>query len=182
MRLILGKVRYVTKIIVLYTGFEKFVARGYARVNVKIDHLADMRWHLFTRYSVDALKLPPTQAALKYRVFRCHYIALVLKSCSKSIRQLPDPTGYGWELKDAQMVPIMMDELPAAIGLIELSMCSCKGICDTNRCLCYKNNLTCTEMCKCSDECINDGIGDSIETDHLTDESDDEDDDFEDIF
>ena len=91
----------------------------------------------------------------------------MLKRCSKSIQQLPDPTGYGCELKHAQMVPIMMDELPAPIGLIQLSMC--KGVCDTNRCLCYKNKLTCAEMCKCSDECKNDGIDE-----HLTGESDDE--------
>lgn len=50
-------------------GLEKFVSRGYARGNFKSEHLADMRWHLFTKYSVDASKLPPTQAALKYRVF-----------------------------------------------------------------------------------------------------------------
>ena len=46
----------------------------------------------------------------------------------------------------------MTDELPAPVALIELSVCSCKkDKCDSNRCKCYKNNLQCTDMCKCED-------------------------------
>ena len=82
---------------------------------------------------------------------------MVLKRCGQSIQSLPDPLGFGWDSDDNNLIPLLTDELPAPIGLIELSMCGCKGLCDTNRCTCYKNNLVCTDMCKCSEDCMNDG-------------------------
>ena len=68
------------------------------------------------------------------------------------------------------------DDLPAPTGLIELSMCSCKSPCQTDRCMCRKNKLLCTEMCKCVDTCKN---CDNDDTEYLTD-SEEEDSDFED--
>ena len=50
---------------------------------------------------------------------------------------------------------MMTDELPAPIALVELSVCNCKTHCNNNRCKCYKNNLPCTDMCKCVN-CEND--------------------------
>ena len=36
--------------------------------------------------------------------------------------------------------------------MIELSVCDCKSNCIFNRCLCHKNNFSCTDdMCKCND-------------------------------
>ena len=58
---------------------------------------------------------------------------------------------------------ITTDELPAPIGLIELSMCSCKAECDTARCVCRKHKLICTDMFKCSEACKNDELEDSEE-------------------
>jgi len=72
-----------------------------------------------------------------------------------SNQNLPDPTGFGWELENGNLVPIMTDDLPAPIGLIELCLCSCKTTCQTDRCSCQKNKLVCTEMCKCTDSCEN---------------------------
>ena len=40
------------------------------------------------------------------------------------------------------------DKSPAHIGLIELIMCSGKGLCDINY---YGNKPFCTDMCKCLD-------------------------------
>ena len=57
--------------------------------------------------------------------------------------------------------PIMTDNLPAPLALIELSIYNCKGGCSTRRCKCFKNSLVCTDMCKCS-ACNN---GDTFEDD-----------------
>ena len=65
-------------------------------------------------------------SALKYRIFRAHYAALILKKCTLSIQNLPYPCEFSWELDNGNLVPIMTDDLPAPTGLIELSMCSCK--------------------------------------------------------
>ena len=109
----------------------------------------------YGKYSYEVSKLPPTMRALKYRIFRAHYAALILKTCTSSIQNLPDPCGFGWELDNGNLVPTMTDDLPSPTGLIELSMCSCKTGCSSGRCTCKKNKLLRTEMCKCSDACKN---------------------------
>ena len=115
-----------------------------------VDTIADLRWLLFSKYSCKVSKLPPTMSALKYRIFRPHYAALILKKCTSSIQNLPDPCGFGWELNNGNLVPIMIDDLPTPTGLIELNMCSCKTGCSSGRCTCKKKNMLCTEMYSCS--------------------------------
>ena len=115
-----------------------------------VDTIADLRWLLFSKYLCEVSKLPPTMSALKYRIFRAHYAALILKKCTSSIQNLPDPCGFGWELNNGNLVPIMIDDLPAPTGLIELNMCSCKTGCSSGRCTCKKKNMLCTEMYSCS--------------------------------
>ena len=48
-------------------------------------------------------KLPPIQAAFKYKIFRSHYVTLVLKRTYLAII-----LGYGWEAKDDIYVPITL--------------------------------------------------------------------------
>ena len=57
-------------------------------------------------------------------------------------------------------MPILTDELPAPLALIELSVCSCKTKCITSKCKCGKNALQCADMCKCVD-CENDDVHDA---------------------
>ena len=120
-----------------------------------VDTIADLRWLLFSKYSCEVSKLPQTMRTLKYRIYRTHYPALILKKCISSIQNLPDPCGFGRTLDNGNLVPIMTGDLPAPTGLIELVMCSRKTGCSSGRCTCKKNNLLCTEMCKGSDACEN---------------------------
>lgn len=151
------------------------MVRCYGRSNLKAGNIPDLRWILYSKYSNDIAKLPPTFSALKYRIFRAHYVALVLKRCCEPFQNLPDATGYGWEIENETLVPILTDELPAPTGLIELSMCSCKTNCETNRCSCKKNSLVCTEMCKCSDTCNNCETYDGTASDSEDDDVDGDD-------
>ena len=74
--------------------------------------------------------------------------------------------------------PILTDNLPAPLGLIELSVCACKGDSSNNRCKCYKNKFVCTDMCKCS-HCSNDDVhgtnNEEFDTDSDISDLDDED-------
>ena len=88
-------------------------------------------------------------SALKYRLFRAHYAALILTKCTSSIQNLPDPSGFGWELDNGNLVPTMTDAVPAPTGLIKFSMCSCKTGCSSGRCTCKKNKLKCYKL-KCA--------------------------------
>ena len=120
-----------------------------------VNTIADLRWLLFSKYSCEVSKLPPTLSTLKYRIYRTYYAALILKKCTSSIQNLPRPCGFGWESDNGNLVPIMIGDLPAPTDFIELIMCSCKTGCSSGRCTCKKNNLSCTEMCKGSDACVN---------------------------
>ena len=61
------------------------------------------------------------------------------------------------------------NELPAPLALIELSLCSCKTNCYSNRCKCRKNRLICTDMCKCVG-CENEDDDQSDEEIYLSDD------------
>ena len=80
---------------------------------------------------------------------------MVLKRCDRPIQNLPLAGDYGWDIIEGQLNPTMTNNLPAPLSLLELSSCSCKGNCSSNRCKCKKNGFVCTDMCKCVG-CIND--------------------------
>ena len=131
-----------------------------------IQTLPQLRWYMFSKYQTDATRLPPTMSALKYKIFRCHYVTKVLKSSHKPLQNLPDPCSFGWEMINESLKPIMTDNLPAPLAMIELSVCGCKSNCISNRCLCHKNNFPCTDMCKCKD-CDNISANDISDHDNL---------------
>ena len=127
-----------------------------------IKTLAKLCWFLFSKYQLHASQLPPTFSALKYKIFRKHYICLMLKRSNVSMQHLPPTQNYGWELIGDSLDAMLTDNLPAPLALIELSVCGCQGDCQTRRCKCFKNELTCTDMCKCSHKCLNDGNNNDI--------------------
>lgn len=141
---------------------ERFVALQYGGESHNIYNLSNLRWFLFSKFQNDTDKLPPTSSALKYRIFRCHFVSMVLKRSHLPEQRLPSPEAYGWEREGDTLVPIMTGNLPAPLALIELSVCKCKSNCSTKRCKCFKNDLVCTDMCKCS-SCENDGNRDDAD-------------------
>lgn len=133
-------------------ALEKFVVSLFGAKKSTCKTLAELRWFHFQRYQHEADKLPPTFDALKYKIFRSHFIAMVLKRSHQPLQSLPIPDDYGWETEQGSFSPIMTRNLPAPVALIEMSSCSCQTGCKTNRCGCKKkNNLTCTDLCKCKD-------------------------------
>ena len=96
---------------------------------------------------------------------------MVLRRSLVALQNLPNPLGYGWEMINDTIAPIMTDELPAPLALIELSVCGCKATCNSNRCKCFKNKLNCTDMCKCTN-CENDGVDNEDEYDEQNDSED----------
>ena len=62
----------------------------------------------------------------------------------------------GCRIKDDVYVPIMIYGLQIPLELMELSVCGSKKSFNTMRCKCIKNQLICTNLCKCV-SCKNDG-------------------------
>ena len=116
-------------------------------------NIPQLRWYLYSKFQCESDKLPPTVPALKFKIFRSHFVTLVLRRSLLPLQRLPSPLSYGWELSNSDecIIATMTDELPAPLALNELSVCGCKSKCSTNRCKCYKNHLACTDMCKCCD-------------------------------
>ena len=131
-------------------NIERFVVAVYGqkKKSENIETLAQLSWYFFSKFQSDAEQLPPTMIALKYKIFRSYFVCTVLKCAHLPIQNLPSPEGYGWELNGNSLDPIMADNVPAQIGLIELSVCNCESGCESKRCKCLRNKLVCTDMCK----------------------------------
>ena len=140
-----------------------------------INSLSDLRWYLFSKFQQEAEKLLPTFGALKYKIFRAHFVTMGLRRSHLTIQGLPPAIDYGWENVDAALVPLLTDSLPAPLALIELSSCSCKSSCTSNKCKCRKNGFICTDLCKCLECRNNDSEDEDIADDndiHLNDTDD----------
>ena len=101
-------------------ALEYFVVQLYGgdKLPNHIQSLPQLRWHLYSKYQLDAEKLTPTTSALKYKVFRRHFVTMVLSKSLVAIQNLPPPEGFGWERIEDSLQPIMNDNLPAPIALI----------------------------------------------------------------
>ena len=51
--------------------------------------IPQIRWYLYSKLQFEINKLPLTQAALKYEIFKSHYAALVLQRAYLEITNLP---------------------------------------------------------------------------------------------
>ena len=101
--------------------------------------IPQIRWYLYSKLKCEFNQLRSTQAALKYKIFRSHYVTLVLRRAYLAITNIPLPLGHGWDAKDDVYVPTRTDELPVLLELMELSVCGCKTRESTIRCKCIKN-------------------------------------------
>jgi hypothetical protein len=82
-------------------------------------------------------------------------MALVWKASQKHCTHLPPSTDYDWKLVDGQLKPVYCINPPAPEALLELCKCNCKTGCKGKACGCKKNQLHCTDMCRCGDKCQN---------------------------
>ena len=60
-----------------------------------INTIPELRWYQFSKFQTETNKLPATSSALKYNIFRSHYMALVLKRSRLSLQNLPPPEDFG---------------------------------------------------------------------------------------
>jgi hypothetical protein len=111
--------------------------------------IPELRWHMFKKQNFDCEKLPPTVDALKPHIQRANYISMVYKSYKDVFPTLPPITDNGWSKTDGTYIPVTCLEMPAPIAVLELVKCGCKGSC--HNCACKRNDLVCTDLCKCTD-------------------------------
>ena len=94
---------------------------------------------------IEPSTLPPTKAACFQHSLRVFHQVQTWKFIDTDLL----PTDWGWELKDDDMLwPIYTNKPLAPDDLLKIIRCGCKGDCNTNRCVCRKNGLACSDICK----------------------------------
>ena len=81
---------------------------------------------------------------------------------------LPSIEQNGWNLEDGVYTPVMCLNLPAP-------KCGCRKLGCIGNCGCYKNNIPCTPMCKCSAGRCNNPSSNTYTVGNNSDEEDDSD-------
>ena len=143
--------------------------------------LRTLTWWLFTKKQARSPQLPPTQAALHRVVFRALYPLLVWNNDIVPNPVLPPPEGFGWiwEEDEKACITVMTTLPPAPEAIIHLVKCKCmKKRCANNHSKYRKAELTCRDLCGCSDtseDCKNTSV--VVNNDDCNDEDDDVDDD-----
>ena len=124
--------------------------------------IADLRWHLYMQSQVEPEMLPPTQAALDFKITKSHFINKIWRNAHEAVPIIPDPEIFGWKLIYDVYEGVLTDREPIPNVIVELNFCKCQTECETMQCKCKRNNIRCTEMCSCTN-CQNcdDGNDDS---------------------
>ena len=120
---------------------------------------------------VESQMLPPTQGAINYKIKSSHFVSQIWRKADEAVPIIPNPEEFGWKMKDIYEA-VITDLSPVPDVVIELSFCKCETNCNSMRCKCKKNDLTCTEMCSCTNCKNND---DNNDNDDLYFDSEDDD-------
>jgi hypothetical protein len=99
--------------------------------------------------------LPPCKDALLQHINRCSYQAAIHHRATQQTIDAPSPNGYGWSVRDGVIDVVWKTKAAAPESLMKIVKCGCKTTkCSKGGCSCFRNKLSCTDMCKCK-ECSN---------------------------
>ena len=131
-------------------GLEEFVCRLYRPIKSETKDIATLRWELFCKAQGEAKSLPPTRAALIEHTKRAQFQTRIWQTAHVASPTIGDPSDYGWVKAAEGYTPriSLLDPAPKAV-LSLINCASVKSQCSTNRCSCKRNNMLCTELCKC---------------------------------
>ena len=133
----------------LVSKSEEFVCSLYGQ---DLKHVNDARTALFKTGKHMDDTLPPNKDSLEKHLLRANYQAGIHHRCLEPNPSIPSPNSHGWTIDDGVLRVKWMDLLPAPNSVLELANCKCKkNRCQTKSCTCFKNNLSCTEFCSCTD-------------------------------
>ena len=135
---------------------ERFTCMGYCENGPFT--IPALRWKLWSGKNKESENLPPTRATIIPHIQRSDYMSRMHKAYDQAIPALPPVTESGWtrDVKTKVLMPQHCLLPPAPKSILELIKCGCGGICECRYCTCWKNQLPCTSLCKCSEDCTND--------------------------
>ena len=104
---------------------------------------------------------------------RSHYVTKIWIQAEKSYIDYLNRIEYGLaRIEDGFLTPELTDIPLAPNVIVEMGLCYCKTPCHTNRCVCKKVELKCTEMCFCQncENCDLEDYSDNHVEDEILDE------------
>ena len=114
------------------------------------DNLDYLRYIKYMEYAATSTKtlqpelLPPTERASFFHSLRVHLQVMIWSSLGQFQY---DPCGWGWEMKNGVLAPVMTDLDHAPKELLKFVRCKCKVMskspCSTKLCSCLKHEPIC---------------------------------------
>ena len=94
-------------------------------------------------------RLPPTESAARYHLYRVHLQVVHWKLLSTATL---NPSEWGWKMHEGKYNPVLTDMDIAHPDVLKVACCKCsaesKRPCGTRVCLCVKYGLSCVTACK----------------------------------
>ena len=137
-------------------ALEEFTCMVYDKDGPK--SLPALRWKLYSKKNKESENLPPCRATLVPLIQRSNHFSRIHKSYCHTHPELPPSTENGRSKGDESgaLQPVLSLLPPAPKAILELVKCWCKaGDCSSKQCSCHKNELKCTSLCSCSENCSN---------------------------
>lgn len=136
---------------VLRAGLEllNFIYGG--RFGEKLNRLRYLKYMnmLASSMSPKSDRLPPTENAAKYHIFRAHFQVAYWKSLGSTCLNAEE---WGWSVVNGLYMPVASDLPPAPDKLLKVIHCKCQMLtgraCSTRVCTCRKHGLPCVAACK----------------------------------
>ena len=108
------------------------------------------RRHLHTSMGKPLAELPPTSSCLHGHLLRSHYFIRLSTNLLIRNNVSIEPSFYGWSRTGSVLFPDKhLSNMPHEYYVT----CGCSGC--TRNCSCRAMDASCTEYCKCGDNCKN---------------------------
>ena len=132
---------------------ERFIILTYCRTSETTD-INTARRELFVARNQSMDNIPPTKDALIQHIKRATYQGAHIWGNTLELEpDLPSPSEWGWQNPECWQ-PLWTTQDEASVSVCTLIHCGCTKGC-TRNCKCNKAGLKCTELCKCTGDCLN---------------------------
>ena len=133
----------------LFSTFEEYVCLLYG--GYKTSNVPDLWYVMFCAKGAEigSHQLPPSRASLHKHILHANYQAYIWRSCLSSMENIPLPEGFGWKVNQGELLIDWTDDKAAPDVVLGLMPCTCKKVCDQEKCSCAANGISCTDTCKC---------------------------------
>ena len=113
-----------------------------------------LRYQIFKGGKFGEEYMPPNSDSLQLHLQRANYQRYLWRHAMMPNLNAPDIRNHGWRIEDGRVSIQWMNLAPAPDSILAFVNCSCKKGCENNRCSCFRANMRCSDLCKCS-SCLN---------------------------